>query len=108
MTGRVLVACVGNVLRCDDGFGYAVAAQLGEMPDGVEVLETGIGGIPLLQELISGCDGLVIVDAGERGADHGTLFMVEPDIGEPATVPDMHVANPHQVLAIASRVGCLH
>ncbi len=28
MTERVLVACVGNVLRLDDGFGVAVASRL--------------------------------------------------------------------------------
>ena len=106
-TRRILVACVGNVLRRDDGFGYAVAARLGELPDGVEVLETGIGGIPLLQELLVGCDGLVIVDAVERGDAPGTLSLIEPEIGEPASVPDMHLADPDQVLAMAARMGCL-
>ena len=104
---RIIVACVGNVLRRDDGFGYAVAARLGELPDGVEVLETGIGGIALLQELMRGCDGLIVVDAIERDAPPGTLFEIEPEIGEPSSVPDMHLANPDQVLAMAARMECL-
>ena len=102
------MACVGNVLRRDDGFGYAVAERLaGELPAGAEILETGIGGIALLQELMRGCDGLIVVDAVARDAEPGTLFEIEPEIGEPSAVPDMHLANPDQVLAMADRMGCL-
>ena len=40
MTGRILVACVGNVLRRDDGFGPAVAERLADLPPGAtETLE---------------------------------------------------------------------
>ena len=101
------MACVGNVLRRDDGFGYAVAGRLTGLPPGVEVMETGIGGIPLLQELMRGCDGLIIVDAVDRRADPGTVFVIEPRVGEPSAVPDMHLANPDQVLAMAGRMNCL-
>ncbi|MDP9385368.1 MAG: hydrogenase maturation protease [Actinomycetota bacterium] len=106
-TPRIIVACVGNVLRRDDGFGYAVAERLTGLPDGTEVLETGIGGIALLQELMRGCDGLIVVDAVARDAAPGTLFEIEPEIGEPSAVPDMHLANPDQVLAMARRMDCL-
>ena len=106
-TPRIIVACVGNVLRRDDGFGYAVAARLGDMPAGTEVLETGIGGIPLLQELMRGCDGLILVDAVERDAAPGTVFLIEPHVGDASTVPDMHLANPDQVLALAKGLDCL-
>jgi hydrogenase maturation protease len=106
-TSRILVACVGNLLRRDDGFGYAVASRLTDLPEGVELLETGIGGIPILQELSRGCAGLVVVDAVDRGADPGTVFVIEPAVGEPSPVPDMHLANPDQVLAMAARMGCL-
>jgi hydrogenase maturation protease len=84
-----------------------VAERLTDLPECVEVHETGIGGIALLQELMRGCDGLVIVDAVARGAAPGTLFEIEPEIGEPSTVPDMHLANPDQVLAMAKRMDCL-
>ena len=106
-TPRIIVACVGNVLRRDDGFGYAVAERLSGLPEGTEVLETGIGGIALLQELLRGCDGLIIVDAIDRGADPGTVLLIEPDVGPPSSVPDMHLANPDQVLAMAARMECL-
>ncbi len=104
---RILVAGVGNVLRADDGFGPAVAARLGPLPPGVEVIETGIGGIALLQELMAGCDGLVLVDAVDRGAAPGTVFVLEPEVGEAEHVPDVHLANPERVLTLAKALGCL-
>ena len=104
---RVLVGCVGNVLRGDDGFGPAVATRLDGLPPGVEVIESGIGGIALLQEIMSGCDGLVIVDAVDRGAAPGTVFVIDPEVQEYDNVPDMHLATPDRVLSMAAGLGCL-
>ena len=105
---RLLVACVGNVLRADDGFGPAVAARLeGALPEGAELVETGIGGIALVQELLAGCDGLVLVDAVDRGAEPGTVFELEPEVGEAVHVADVHLANPDRVLGIAKAMGAL-
>jgi hydrogenase maturation protease len=104
---RILVAGVGNVLRGDDGFGPAVAARLRDLPQGAEVVETGIGGIALLQELMAGCDGLILLDAVDRGEPPGTVFAIEPDIGDAVQVPDVHLANPERVLAMAKAMGVL-
>jgi hydrogenase maturation protease len=106
---RVLVACVGNVLRSDDGFGPAVAEQLvGQLPAGAELVETGIGGMAVLQELLAGYDGVVIVDAFDGGGAPGTVATVQPDIDEShAHVPDVHLANPARVLAMARGLGVL-
>ena len=105
---RILVACVGNLLRRDDGFGPAVAVALEQrLPEGAEVIETGIGGIALLQELLAGCDGLVLVDALDRGAEPGTVFRITPEVGEAVHVPDMHLANPDRVLTMAKAMGAL-
>jgi hydrogenase maturation protease len=106
-TGRVLVACVGNVLRRDDGFGPAVAERLRELPEGAELVETGIGGIALLQELMAGCDGLVLIDAVDRGVEPGTVFAITPEVGEAVHVPDVHLANPERVLTMAKAMGVL-
>ncbi|MDQ3320773.1 MAG: hydrogenase maturation protease, partial [Actinomycetota bacterium] len=95
------------MLRGDDGFGPAVAARLGRLPAGVEVLETGIGGIALLQELLVGCDGLIVVDAVDRGAAPGTVFAIEPEVADYDNVPDMHLATPERVLSMAKGLGCL-
>jgi hydrogenase maturation protease len=109
VTSGVLVACVGNVLRGDDGFGPAVAAQLdGQLPARARLIETGIGGIALVQELLAGYEGLVIVDAVDDGTEPGTVLALEPEIdGVDAHVPDVHLANPRRVLAMAAGLGVL-
>ena len=104
---RVLVAGVGNVLRGDDGFGPAVIERLGPLPDGAEAIETGIGGVAFLQELLAGSDGLIVIDAVERGASPGTLFVEEPIVEEQPHVADVHLANPQRVLSMAKSMGCL-
>ena len=68
---RIVVGCVGNIMRRDDGFGPVLATRLDGLPPEVEVVETGIGGVALLQELLAGCDGLVLVDAMDRGLSPG-------------------------------------
>lgn len=104
---RVLIGCVGNVLRGDDGFGPAVAARLSDLPAPVTVVETGIGGIALLQELLAGCSGLVLVDAVDRGEAPGTIFLITPEVGEAEHVADVHLANPDRVLTMAKTMGAL-
>jgi hydrogenase maturation protease len=104
---RVIVAGVGNVLRGDDGFGPAVTELLDDMPEGVEVIETGIGGIALLQELMAGCDGLVLIDAVDQGEAPGTVILMRPDVPEAVHVPDVHLANPDRVLSMAKTMGYL-
>lgn len=104
---RILVAGVGNVLRGDDGFGPAVTELLGHLPAGAEVIETGIGGIALLQELMVGCSGLILIDAVERGAPPGTVFYIEPEVEKAVHVPDVHLANPARVLSMAKTMGVL-
>ena len=118
---QVLVAGVGNLLRGDDGFGVEVARRLLAAPPrvpgvAVTIIETGIGGMHLVQELLVGYDALVILDAVERGAEPGTLFLLEPERVEPATwsvearrdfFADTHYAEPSHALALAEGIGAL-
>ena len=107
MSQRIVVGCVGNVLRGDDGFGPAVAERLTDLPEEADVVETGIGGIALLQELLAGCDGLVLIDAVDHGEKPGTLFLITPEVTEAEHVPDVHLANPERVLTMAKSMGAL-
>lgn len=116
---RVLVACMGNVLRGDDGFGVAVARELEErdFPDGVDVVEVGISGVSMAQELLDGYDALVLVDAMEReGGEPGTLYVERaetPDLDQYSTreissfAADMHQTDPSKVLVLGKALGVL-
>lgn len=103
---------MGNVLRGDDGFGIRVVEELSKnhsFPEAVDIYEAGIGGIGLVQELMNGYDALVIVDAVEKGAVAGTLFVLEPlehlmeitDENLHNSMVDMHYADPSKVLVMA-------
>lgn len=108
MSARVLVAGVGNVLRGDDGFGPAVTQHLDHLPAGVTVVETGIGGVALLQELMGvQYDGLVVIDAVDRGEAPGTVFLITPEVLDAVHVADVHLANPDRVLSMAKTIGVL-
>lgn len=115
---RVIVACFGNTLRGDDGFGIAVAEALwaGDVPEGVRVLEIGIGGIHLVQELLDGVDALIVVDAVDVGRPPGTVVVLDPDITDVTALPvnerrdilaDMHLANPDRVFTMARGLDVL-
>jgi hydrogenase maturation protease len=115
---RILVAGVGNVLRADDGFGPAVAHRLEAMdlPDGVHVVETGIGGIALVQELQEGWDALIVVDTVDLGRTPGNVMLIDPEVVDVAALgvaerhdllADMHLATPERVLMLSKALGVL-
>jgi hydrogenase maturation protease len=115
---KVLVAGVGNVLRNDDAFGVEVARRLETMtlPEGVRVVETGIGGIALVQELQEGYDALVVADAVDRGREPGTVMLIEPDVVDVKALTvterhdmlaDMHLATPWRAFMLARALGVL-
>lgn len=115
---RAIVACFGNVLRADDGVGPAVAQALAEqtLPAGVRVLEVGIGGIHLVQELLDGADVLLVVDAVDLGRPAGTVVVQRPDVLDVSTLSvdrrrdelaDMHLATPTRALMVALGLGIL-
>jgi hydrogenase maturation protease len=108
-TRRILVAGIGNVFMADDGFGVAVAEKLGasELPPGVDVVDFGIRGMDLVFALGEGYDAAVFIDAVPRGEPPGTLFVIEPQLGElegPVTL-DAHGMDPVKVLALAGQLG---
>lgn len=110
MTGRTLVAGVGNVFQRDDAFGVEVVRLLAERrwPDGVEIADFGIRGIHLAYELLDGCDLLVLVDAAARGLDPGTVTVLEVTPGDgppPAAVMDAHGLAPDQVFGAIASLG---
>ncbi len=115
---KVLVAGMGNELRGDDGFGVALARLVGKRDLGADVTvgEFGIGGIHLVQELLSGYDALLLIDAVQRGSEPGTIHLLEPEVrglDELSSserrdfLADVHWADPGRALMLAKALGVL-
>jgi hydrogenase maturation protease len=111
MTGRTLVAGVGNVFLRDDAFGVEVVRLLAEQqyPDGVEIRDFGIRGVHLVYELLNGCDLFVLVDAAARGEPPGTVSVLEVELPEvdkmDRPVMDAHSLNPDAIFALLASLG---
>lgn len=115
---RVLVSGMGNDLCRDDGFGIEVVRRFaaGQIPPGVRAIESGIGGIALVHELMDDYDMLVIVDAVDRGGEPGTVYLLElevprmEDLSDKARAEfagDMHYTVPSKALILARALGVL-
>lgn len=118
MTDRILVAGMGNILRGDDGFGVVVAHELEEreFPEEVDVVEVGISGVSMAQELLSGYDALVLIDAMERNGEPGTLYVERAEVPDLAQyskreigsfAADMHQTDPSKILVLGEALGVL-
>jgi len=111
VTGRTLVAGVGNVFLRDDAFGVEVVRLLAEhpVPDGVEIRDFGIRGVHLVYDLLNGCDLFVLVDAAARGEAPGTVSVVEVALPEPdalaSPVMDAHDLTPDAIFALLASLG---
>ncbi|MER6196325.1 hydrogenase maturation protease [Streptomyces sp. NPDC001586] len=116
MSGRVLIAGIGNVFLGDDGFGVETVRALSAhpLPDGVEAVDFGVRGVHLAYQLLDGYDTLLLIDATARGGEPGTLYLIEIEAdgsGDPgsagpagpapgAPVLDGHHMSPDAVLAL--------
>ena len=115
---QILVAGVGNLLRGDYGFGVEVAKALLDrsLPPEVRVVETGIGGIHLVQEMLAPTDALLVIDAVDLGRPPGTVLVVQPEVIDVHTLTpmerfdalaDMHYAKPERAFMLAKALGVL-
>ena len=112
-TQQILIAGVGNAWLRDDGFGGEVARVLAEreLPEGVQVMDFGSGGLDLAYEVMRGYDALILVDVSRQGSAPGTLYVmeatedeVEGDI-EDGQMLDPHGMDPQTVLRFVKYVG---
>ncbi|MGW2409853.1 hydrogenase maturation protease [Streptomyces sp. NPDC001739] len=103
---KTLIAGVGNIFLGDDGFGVEAVRRLGAhpLPDGVEIVDSGVRGVHLAYQMLDGYDTVLLVDATARGAEPGTVHLL--DATEPATprpraaALDAHHMTPDAVLAL--------
>ena len=111
MTGRTLVAGVGNVFLRDDAFGVEVVRLLDGQPrpPGVQIRDYGIRGVHLVYELLDGCDLFVLIDAAARGEEPGTVSVLEVDLPTPDSLPqpvmDAHDLTPDAIFALLAALG---
>jgi len=117
-THRVLVAGMGNELLGDDGFGILAAQRCAQADLGadVTVVEAGIAGIGLVQDLMDRYDTVIVLDAVDRDGPPGSLHVLEitvPELSEldvdqrRALLADMHHTVPSKVLILARALGVL-
>ena len=73
MSGRILVAGIGNIFLGDDGFGCEVVRRLAEreLPENVEVRDFGIRGMDLAYALMDPYEAVVFVDAVPAARSQG-------------------------------------
>ncbi len=119
MDCKLLIVGVGNVLQGDDGFGVRLAHSLmlrTDLPKNIKLMETGIGGMSLIQELMYGYDALLILDAYQNGGKPGQLYLLEPILPDLSGLKphelrdyfsDTHYATPMRALNFLSHVGQL-
>ena len=112
MTGRMLIAGVGNIFLGDDGFGAEVARRLAaaDLPDWVRVADYGISGMHLAYDLAEGYETTVLVDASPRGGEPGTVYLLEVDAGNPpaaweSPLLDAHGMQPDVVFRMLGLLG---
>jgi hydrogenase maturation protease len=115
-TQQILIAGIGNAWLRDDGFGGEVARLLAEreLPEGVQVMDFGSGGLDLAYEVMRGYDALILVDVSRQGSAPGTLYVMEASEDEvegnieDGQMLDPHGMDPQTVLRFVKYVGGWH
>lgn len=110
---RALVAGIGNIFLGDDAFGCEVLKHLSQRvwPENVRVVDFGIRGFDLAYALMEELDLVILVDATPRGETPGTVYVIEPDLGELDTLDpagmavETHGMNPLKVLSMVKSMG---
>lgn len=117
MSGKTLIAGVGNIFLGDDAFGVEVARRLAatDLPQHVKVADFGIKSVHLAYELLNDYDTAILIDATSQGEPPGTLFVIEPEVdaapkeaavreGDSPLI-DMHGLTPTEVLVLLHSLG---
>jgi hydrogenase maturation protease len=110
VSGRILIAGIGNIFFGDDAFGSEAARRLmrESWPDDVRIVDFGIRGFDLTFALLDGYETVILLDATPRGGPAGTLYTIEPDAAAFAPCGaevDPHGMDPLRVLAMACSMG---
>ena len=104
---RVLVAGIGNVFFGDDAFGVEVLRELAaDPPFDARVRDFGIRARDLAYELLDPFELCIVADCMARGGAPGTLYVVEPELGDAChDVADGHAMNLEVVFSAVRELG---
>ena len=105
----ILIAGIGNIFFGDDAFGCQVASRCAARawPEGVRAVDFGIRGLDLAYALVDSTGLTILVDAVDRRAPVGTLFLIRPEVSgdhRPANF-DNHSLQPEAMLRYAQALG---
>ncbi|MEM3017920.1 MAG: hydrogenase maturation protease [Candidatus Bathyarchaeia archaeon] len=110
---KILIAGVGNLLRCDDGLGPHVIKRLKEvrLPPNVEVMDLGTSGMDILHYSAE-YDKVIFVDVVRLGKPPGTVYRIKPrqvqvtdDEIRDMIYMSMHEVDLERVISIGRRLG---
>ncbi|HZZ84343.1 MAG TPA: hydrogenase maturation protease [Anaeromyxobacteraceae bacterium] len=106
MSSPILVLCLGNRLRRDDGVAWRVADLLErDPPAGAAVVRTSLSGLKLLDEM-EGFERVVLVDAIQSGRRApGTVLSFDAEELPRAPGPTPHVLGLSSSLTLARSLG---
>lgn len=117
---NILIAGIGNVLKQDDAFGIEFVKAFQKnvpLPQRITIMEVGIGGIHLVQELHNEYDILIMADAVAWGEAPGHIYFRElesvsdieemPVFEKRTFLADMHYTNPLRALMLAKALKVL-
>lgn len=93
---KILILGLGNILLHDEGLGVKALEYLSanyQFPPGVELLDGGTAGLPLIN-FLEGLDLLIVLDAVKAEAEAGAIFRFSP---QDLDTQVMYKASLHQV-----------
>lgn len=103
---RTRLIAFGNTMLSDDGVGICLARAVGAVAPELEVVESEVGGLALL-ELLEGCERAVLLDAvklsGRKPGELVPLALAEARCC--SRLAGVHEVDLAGVLAIAERLG---
>jgi len=105
-TFDVLVAGLGNELRCDDGIGMAAARELErlELPSGVGVFQAGSSLVSAVGALAASRQ-VIFVDAVSGGGQPGDIWRIDLPDGETHSSPRLDSLNTSHELGMAEALA---